>query len=115
MVLKYRIIQICDNSGIFGCIHKLFIVAAEFIAQIQPLFFFGKPLKCLIISKLLSSGLDGKIGLSGSDNRLGRIAVLNNQITGIARKVKIFNRTLSTTTDSNHLVDFNKMVRNYVS
>lgn len=61
------------------------------------------------IRDLLPSGLDGEIGLSKGNGFFPGIAVLDNQVTGIARQHIILNAPLATTAQLNYFHDLTKM------
>ena len=61
------------------------------------------------IRDLLPSGLDGEIDLSKGNGFFPGIAVLDNQVTGIARQHIILNAPLATTAQLNYFHDLTKM------
>ena len=89
------------SSGFGKHLIPLFNIAAYY----KPFVVFIELVK--IICDFLASGLDSKVSLSVSDNFFARIAVLDDEIAGIAGKL-IVNNAFG-------FVDLNKMVVNIES
>jgi hypothetical protein len=90
----------------------------EFLFRGGEFFFAGgnalgveKPL----LDQLCATGLDGEIGLGEGDFLLARIAILGDEIAGIAGEHEIVNFTLRALAELDHFVDVNKMIGNHVA
>lgn len=90
MILKYRIIKICNDAGMFCRVNKLFVMFAQLITKIQSFFVFRKFLKSDIVGKFLAPGLNCKVCLSGCNYRLRWITILNYQVTSIPRYMVVY-------------------------
>ena len=80
----------------------------HFVADRQTLLILRKLL--VVIDQLLLAGLDGKVGLSNSDNFFIWIAIHYDQIARIARKHYIIDFTLGSRSQRHHFRDLTKMV-----
>ena len=72
---------------------------------------FGQPL----LDHFLLAGLDGEVGLGEGNLLLGRIAVLGDQVAGIARQSNIVDFPLGTRAEIDHFPDIKKMVLGVVT
>lgn len=96
MVLKDGKIKVGFHACLLRRFHQFFVVFLHFIAKEQAFFILFEPLKYLIVRQLLPTGLDGKIRLPIGYDWFGRIAILDNQVTGISGELIIFNLPLAT-------------------
>jgi len=62
------------------------------------------------VAEFLVSGLNGEIRLSKRDDFFGRIGVLHDKITGVARKVHVLDLTFRVRTDGDYFTGSGKMV-----
>lgn len=68
-----------------------------------------------ILDQFLLAGLDGKVALGEGDGFLARIAVLGNQVAGVAGEHEIVDETLGAATKFDHFRDATKMVADRVA
>jgi len=63
-----------------------------------------------LLGGLLLAGLNGKVGLRAGNGRLARIAVLGDEVAGVAGELVIGYFTFGAATRRNHFVGADKMV-----
>ena len=84
MVLKNGKVQ----TAFYPCFRRgcseVFIVLGEFVADGEPLLILTELAEAAGVSQLLAPRLRRKVSLSVGNHRLARVAVLDDQITGIA-------------------------------
>ncbi|MDO8263503.1 MAG: hypothetical protein Q7T21_09770 [Gallionella sp.] len=85
-------------------------VPRQLIANRQPLLVFRQTREFLVVIQLLSPRLHREISLPVGNHRLGRIAVLHDQITGITRQVHIGDFAPGARANSDHFGDITEMV-----
>lgn len=110
VVLENGKIHIAGDTRIGGSVHQLFIMLFHLFPKQQTFFIFLQLLESLIISQLLTAGLQGKVGLTIGDHWLGRVAVLNHQITGVAGQAHVGQFAFGAGADRDHFVDLHEMV-----
>ena len=84
---------------------KLLLRPGEPPAGTDP-FRLGQPL----LDDLLLAGLDGEVGLGKGDLLLGRVAVLSDQVAGVAGEGDVLDLPLGAGTKIDHFADIGKMV-----
>ena len=89
MILKDGVVQRGLHACIFCGSGKLFVVSGQFVTDGEGLVVFGKLAEIRLIGQLLSPCLHGEVGLAVGKNRLGRVAVLYDKVTGVARQAYI--------------------------
>jgi hypothetical protein len=62
------------------------------------------------LCQLLTPRLDGEVRLADGDDGLGRVGVLNDQITRVAGHHHGLDRTLSALADEDHIGDLTEMI-----
>ena len=82
-------------------------------ADRKAFLFFAKDV--VVFDQLLLSCLNGKIGLADGNHLFARVAVLNDEIAGIAGQHEIVNLSLCAAADCNHFADIGKMVFDGIS
>ena len=110
MILKNGIIEWSFHSGIFCNCGQVLVMRCQFIADSQTFIVLGKTGEFFVIRQLLPAGLHSKIGLTIGDNRLGGIAVLYNQIAGVAGQSDIGEFAFCARTDFDHFENILEMV-----
>ena len=63
-----------------------------------------------LVAQFLSTCLDGEVALAQGDDLLGRICVLDDEVTCVARQHHRLERALGTAADTDHIGDLNEMV-----
>jgi hypothetical protein len=91
VVHEDRVVHRLDHARLLCRPGQALVVRLHLLAQQQTL-----PALHLrfFIRQFLPSRLHGKIGLPQRDERLARVRVLDGEITGVAGKPPIFDRTL---------------------
>ena len=81
IVLKNCIVDRLNNTSVMSCIGKGGVMAFHFVANSKTLLILGKLF--IVLYKLLLPGLYRKVGLSKCYDFLARIAIHDNEITGV--------------------------------
>ena len=110
MVLEDGVLNGFFYACILGCGGKVGIVFAQLPAKQQALFVFAQTPECGFVLQFLAAGLHGKVVLPCGNDAFGRIAVLHNQVAGIAGKAVIRHFALPAFSEGYHFVGFNKMM-----
>ena len=84
---------------------KFLLGGGEFVTRRDALGF-----QKALLDEFGPAGLNGEIGLGEGDFLLSGIAVLGDEVAGIAGEHEIVNLTLAAGAEINHFVDVNKMV-----
>lgn len=89
VVLKGGVFHGFFHACFFGGSGQVAVVGADLSAQQQALFVFAELAEGLRVLQFLAAGLHGKVGLPGGDDVFVRVAVLHDQVAGIAGKVEV--------------------------
>ena len=115
MVLEYGVIQAAGYTGISGRCGQVLVVLGQLIAYRQTLFVFVKSGEAIIIGQLLAAGLDGEVGLTIGDDRFAWVAVLHDQVAGVAGQADVRHLAPCTGADLDHCEDVLNMVLDRVA
>src|SRR3989338_3294527 len=115
VILKDRIVERRIHAGIFGSGGELFIVLGQFVAYCQTLLAFRQAGEFLVVVQLLTPRLHRKISLPVGDHRLGRIAVLHDQVASITGKSIVLDFALGSRANIDHFSRLGKMVIGLIS
>lgn len=88
----------------------MLVVSSQLVADSQPLFIFAELCKLRIVGQLLPSRLHCEISLAVGDDRFAGVAILHDQVTGVAREAHIRQFTPRTGTNLDHFEDILEMV-----
>ena len=75
-----------------------------------PLFFCGKALVGLHLLNFSDARLNGEVCLALCNNLLGRISILNYEVTGVSRELYGDRRTVASLANLDHIVEINEMI-----
>lgn len=81
-----------------------------FAKEEPPLFFCGKALVGLHLLNFSDARLNGEVCLALRNNLLGRIGILNYEVTGVSRELYGDRRTVASLADLDHIVEVNDMI-----
>ncbi|MPN27671.1 hypothetical protein SDC9_175105 [bioreactor metagenome] len=110
MVLENGEVEATFDAGLGGSGSKVFVVLCEFVADGEPLLVFAQLPEGGVVRQFLAAGLDGKVSLAVGNDRLRGVAVLDDQVAGIAGEADVFDLPFCPRADVDHCEDILKMV-----
>lgn len=105
VVLEDGVVAGLDHSGVFGGAGQLAVVSAQFGADGEAALGLH-----LFVGEFLAAGLDGEIRLPLGNDFLGRVGVLDDEVTRVARHHHGLDAALGTLADLDHIGDLNEMI-----
>ncbi len=110
VILEDGVVQRRFHTGILGSGRQVLVVGGQLVADSQTLVVLAESGESLVIAQLLAAGLQGEVGLAVGDDRLGRIAVLHDQVAGVAGQVDVGHLAFGARADFDHIEDILEMV-----
>lgn len=93
-ILKNGIINGVYDTGVFGGVGELVVVAAKFVAEEEAFFVIGIQAVVFVhLPDFLQAGLHGKVGLTEGNHFFAGVGILNDEITGVAGEFDSLNVT----------------------
>ena len=89
---------------------QVLVMGDKLLTDGQALLILRKRGELLAVLQLLSARLDSKIGLAVGDHRLAGVAVLNDEVAGLAGQPYIWDLALCSRTNVDHTEDVLEMV-----
>ena len=89
---------------------QVLVVASQLAAQHQAAFVFIELAKAGAVRQFLTPSLQREVGLTMGNHRLGRIAVLHDEVAGIAGEAHVLDRASRAGANLDHFGDVTEMV-----
>lgn len=112
MVLKDGVIPCVDNTCVVGGVDQSLVVLGNLSSEQKSLLIIAELHKSFLVFELLASRLYGEVGLTCCDHGFCGIAVLDDQVAGVARERDVFDPSLPSLPEFDHFNSVVKMIIN---